>query len=137
MSESDRDQIENHLAQYCFAVDRDSAEAIANLFWEDARLEFNGVYEGRSAIRQCYDDWIKSARDPVEGLRHLIYIPRVEIDGDHAMAETYVDADCHVRKSGRAIRLRATYRDRLQRRNGEWRFAERCIVNMRSLDPPR
>jgi hypothetical protein len=114
-------------------TDRESAEAIAALFWEDARLEFNGLHRGSEAIRQCYDSWIKTARDPVEGLRHLIYRPRIEIDGDRARAETYVDADCHVRKSGRTIQLRAVYRDQLSKRNGEWRFSERCIENMRSL----
>jgi len=69
----------------------------------------------------------------VEGLRHLVYVPRIEIDGDLAVAETYVDADCHVRKSGRTIHLRALYQDQLSRRNGEWRLSERRIVNMRNL----
>ncbi len=133
VTQSDRDQIENHLAAYCFVVDRASAEDIAALFWEDARLEFNGLHEGGEAIRQCYENWIKTARDPVEGLRHLIYVPRIAVDGDRAEAETYVDADCHVRKSGRVIQLRALYRDVLTKRSGEWRFFHRRIVNMRSL----
>lgn len=131
---SDYEQIQNHLAKYCFAVDRESAGEIASLFWEDARLEFNGVHHGFEEIRRCYDDWIKKMRDPVEGLRHLIYVPRIHIDGDRAAAETYVDADAHVRKSGRSVRLRALYRDRLAKRNGEWRFSERLIVGMRNLD---
>ncbi len=133
MSLSERELIQHHLAKYCFAVDRDTAEEIAALFWDDARLDFNGSYTGREEIRQCYAEWIRKARDPVEGLRHLIYVPLIEIDGDHARAETYVDADAHIRKSGRTILLRALYRDRLSRRNGEWRFAERHIVGMRSL----
>jgi hypothetical protein len=131
--QSDRDQVENHLAKYCFAVDRDSADDIAALFWEDARLEFNGVHQGGEAIRQCYENWIKTARDPVDGLRHLIYVPRIEIEGERAEAETYVDADCHLRKNGRVIQLRALYQDRLSKRSGEWRFSERRIVNMRGL----
>lgn len=51
MPQSDRDLIQNDLAHYCFTVDRDSAEEIAALFWEYARLEFNGVREGAEAIR--------------------------------------------------------------------------------------
>jgi SnoaL-like domain len=133
VTESDRDLIANHLARYCFVVDRDSAEAIAALFWEDARLEFNGTYVGREAIRQCYAEWIRTARDPVEGLRHMIYVPLIAINGDEATAETYVDTDAHSRKSGRTILLRSLYRDRLHRRHGEWRFAERHIVPMRRL----
>jgi SnoaL-like domain len=133
MTHSDRELIQNHLAKYCFVVDRESADAIADLFWEDARLDFNGIYSGRGEIRRCYAEWIKKARDPVEGLRHLIYVPLIEIDGDSAVAETYVDADAHVRKSGRTILLRSLYRDRLSKRHGEWRFADRHIVAMRSL----
>ena len=105
--------IQNHLARYCFVVDRGTAEEIAALFWDDARLDFNGMHIGFDAIRACYANWIVKLRDPVEGLRHLIYIPLIELEGSHAVAETYVDADAHVRRSGRAIQLRALYRDRL------------------------
>ena len=133
MSQTDREQIQNHLAKYCFVVDRDTAEDIAALFWDDARLEFNGTHIGYEQIRQCYAEWIRKLRDPVEGLRHLIYVPLMTIEGDSAVVETYVDADCHVRKSGRTILLRSLYRDRLTKRNDEWRFAERQIVAMRSL----
>ena len=133
MAQTDRERIVNHLARYCFVVDRGTADEIAALFWDDARLDFNGIYNGYAEIRQCYAEWIARARDPVEGLRHLIHVPYIELDGDAARAVTYVDADCHVRRSGRTILLRATYRDRLSRRAGEWRFAERHIVAMRRL----
>jgi len=133
MSQSDYHKIQNHLARYCFAVDHGSADEIADLFWDDARLEFDGTHVGRQAIRRCYATWIRTKRDPVEGLRHLIYVPLIEIDGDGASAKTYVDADAHTRRRGRTILLRSLYRDRLHRRNGEWRFVERHIVPMRSL----
>jgi hypothetical protein len=133
MTHSDREQIQNHLARYCFTVDQGTSEQIAALFWEDARLDFNGIHSGFEAILQCYAEWIRKARDPVEGLRHLIYVPLIDIDGETAQAETYVDADCHVRRSGRAIQLRSLYRDRLTKRNGEWRFSDRHIVAMPSL----
>ena len=133
MPDSEREQIQNHLARYCFTVDRGTAEEIADLFWDDARLDFNGIYTGAKAIRQCYVEWIAQARDPVEGLRHLIYVPLIDVDGDRAQAETYVDADCHVRRSGRAIQLRSLYRDQLTKRNGEWRFSDRHIVAMPGL----
>lgn len=133
MSQSDRELIQNHLARYCFAVDRESADAIAALFWDDARLEFNGTHVGREAIRACYEDWINTKRAPVEGLRHMIYMPLIDLGGDHARTETYVDADAHTRRSGRTVLLRSLYRDRFAKRNGEWRFLEREIVPMRSL----
>ncbi|MGE0337384.1 MAG: nuclear transport factor 2 family protein [Gammaproteobacteria bacterium] len=133
MSQSDFELIQNHLARYCFAVDHGSADEIADLFWDDATLEFGGLHTGRAAIRACYAAWIRTKRDPVEGLRHLIYVPLIEIDGDHASTQTYVDADAHTRRSGRPVLLRSLYRDRFRKQDGEWRFAHRHIVPMRSL----
>ena len=139
MPDSDREQIQNHLARYCFTVDQGTADQIAGLFWDDARLDFNGIFTDSEAIRDCYVEWIRKARDPVEGLRHLIYVPLIDIDEDSALTETYVDADCHARRSGRAIQLRSLYRDRLTKRHGEWRFSDRHIVAMPSLQgsPPK
>ena len=136
MSTTEREQIENHLARYCFAVDEGTADDIAALFWDDARLEFNGSHVGRDAIRQCYADWIVRLRDPVDEIRHLLYVPLIDIEGDEATAATYVDADALTRRSGRAVQLRACYRDRLARRDGEWRFAERLIIGMTSFTAP-
>ena len=136
---SDYEKIQNHLARYCFAVDTASAEEITNLFWEDAVLEFNGHHYGEDEILRCYCNWIENMRDPVEGLRHLIHIPLIEIDGDSAISECYADADAHSRRKGRFIENRAVYRDKLSRRDGEWRFSERRIVWMRGAkeDMPR
>lgn len=137
MGTTARGLIENHLARYCFAVDNGTADDIAALFWDDAHLEFNGSHVGYAAIRRCYADWIARMRDPVDEIRHLLYVPLIEIEGKEADATTYVDADALTRRSGRVVQLRACYRDRLAQRNGEWRFAERRIVGMRSFTAPR
>lgn len=130
----DLERVRNHLARYCHVVDRENADTIAGLFWDDAVLDFNGRHEGAAAIRRCYADWIAAMREPVVGLRHLIYAPAIELDGDSATAETYFDADGHSRKRGTPIRLRGLYSDRLSRRDGHWRFAEREIRLFEPLD---
>ena len=137
MIQTDRELIQNHLARYCFVVDRGTADEIAALFWNDARLDFNGVHVGYEAIRQCYADWITEKREVVKELRHLLYTPLIDLDGDQALAETYADADARTRRSGRVVQLRSSYRDRLTKRDGEWRFAERHIVGMQSFSAPR
>lgn len=128
---SDYEQIQNHLADYCFRVDRDSADAIAALFWDDAYLELYGKHQGIAAIRAAYANWITTMRDPVEGLRHCIFAPHIQLDGDEATSECYANADAHTRKKGRLIQLRALYKDRLAKRNGEWRFSDRRIIVFR------
>ena len=137
MSPTDQLAIQNHLAKYCILVDTGEPAQIADLFWDDARLEFGGEYRGSAAIKQCYEKWAVEMRDPVEGLRHLLHIPCIEIDGDQATSLSYADADGHAKRSGKPIRNRATFIDRLRRENGQWKFAYRKIVWMRGLDEPR
>ncbi len=132
MPPTDYEQIQNHLARYCHIVDRDGVDAIAALFWDDATLEFDGTFNGIAEIRGCYSQWIEKMRDPVVGLRHLIHSPSIEILDAEAAAECYFDADCHIRANDRPIQLRGIYKDRLAKRNGEWRFLERQIILYKS-----
>ena len=130
---SDREQISNLLAKYCFVTDRGSAEEMAEMFWEDATVQFGDrVNRGIDAVRNGFAAWIAKMRDPVDGLRHVLHTPWIDIDGDTAVAEAYYDADGHSRKRGTPIHLRGVYRDRLERRSNEWRFLEREIQIWRS-----
>ena len=130
---SEREQVANLLAKYCFVTDRGSAEEMAALFWDDASVTFGeNVNSGIDAVRAGFAAWIAKMRDPVEGLRHVLHTPLIEIDGDAATAEAYYDADGHSRRRGKRIHLRGLYRDRLERRNGEWRFLAKEIQIWRS-----
>jgi len=62
-----------------------------------------------------------------------LHTPLIEIDGDTATAEAYYDADGHSKNKGRLIQLRGVYRDRLEKRSGEWRFIEREVQIWRSV----
>ena len=125
---SDFEQIHSLLAAYCHVTDRGTAEDIATFYWDDARLVFNDEFNGRAEIEASYEDWIKNMRDPVENLRHLIYSPYVEIEGDAARAVCYFDADGTSRKKGTPIFLKGEYQDHLQKRDGAWKLAERRII---------
>ncbi len=134
MSASDHEQIQSLLAKYCFATDRGTAEEMAALFWDDAVVQFGeNRNEGIEAVTAGFAAWIRKMRDPVEGLRHLLHTPCIDISGNHATAEAYYDADGHSRNKGRRISLRGLYRDRLEKRDGEWRFVAREIQIWRSM----
>ncbi len=134
MTASDYEQIQSLLAKYCFVTDRGSAEEMATLFWDDAVVKFgDNTNEGIEAVTAGFAAWIAKMRDPVEGLRHVLHTPCIEIDGDTATAEAYYDADGHSRNKGRRISLRGLYRDRLEKRNGEWRFRQKEIQIWRSM----
>ncbi len=131
---NDYQQIQHLIARYCFLADQGSAGEIAATFWEDATLRFGrrSRNEGAEAIRAGLQKWIEKMRDPVVGLRHMAHAPAIDIVGTSATAETYYDADGHSRKRRWPIHLRGVYRDRLEKRGGEWRFVERHIVIMDS-----
>ncbi len=134
MSATDQEQIQSLLAKYCFVTDRGTAEEMAALFWDDAVVKFgDNRNEGIEAVTDGFAAWIRKMRDPVEGLRHVLHTPCIEISGDCATAEAYYDADGHSRNKGRRISLRGLYRDRLEKRNGEWRFAAKEIQIWRSM----
>ena len=127
---NDYQQIQHLIARWCFVADTGSVEEMTAMFWEEGRLWFGrrSQNDGLEAIRVGLQRWIEKMRDPVVGLRHLAYAPLIEIDGDRARAQTYYDADGHSRKRRWPIHLRGVYRDRLEKRNGEWRLLERRIV---------
>ncbi|MEM6744154.1 MAG: nuclear transport factor 2 family protein [Pseudomonadota bacterium] len=125
------------IARYRRLSDHAGAPEIAAQFRPEGVLEFDGIHEGRAAVEAAYGRWIERKRAPVEGLRRLAYPPAVafEMEGGGvrgmgtatATAETYFDADGRLRTSGRMIRLRGLYRDRLERRDGVWRFLRKRI----------
>lgn len=120
---TDQESIQNLYAGYCFAVDRGSADDITAYFWEDCYLNFGGnIHEGAEEARIGFSKWIQKMRDPVKGLRHCLYTPLIEVDGDRAAAEAYYDADGHAGRKGKPIQLRGLYRSTLEKRSGEWRF---------------
>lgn len=131
---TDYEQINSLLARYCFVVDTGDAEEIAGLFWENAEVDFNGsVNSGANEMQKGFRRWIEKYRDPVVGLRHTIHLPVIDLDGDTATAKMYYDADGHSRRRGRLISLRGVYVDRLEKRQGEWRFAKRTVSIFRSM----
>ena len=131
---SDYEQISNVLAKYCFATDRGTAEDIAACFWDDAEVNFAGrINSGKEAFTLGFEKWITKMRDPLVGLRHILHTPLIEIRGETATAEAYYDADGHSKNKGKLIQLRGVYRDKLEKRGGEWRLLAREVQIWRSV----
>lgn len=131
---SDHKQIQNLYAGYCFAVDRGTADDIAAYFWDDCYLNFGGnIHQGAEEARVGFSKWIAKMRTPVQGLRHCLYTPLIEIDGNVAKAEAYYDADGHAGRKGKPIQLRGLYRSTLERRNDEWRFIKHEVQIWNSI----
>ncbi|MEL6874840.1 MAG: nuclear transport factor 2 family protein [Pseudomonadota bacterium] len=133
----DHQQIQNLYAEYCFAVDRGTADDIAAFFWGDCYLNFGGnIHEGVDEARTGFAKWIAKMRDPVQGLRHCLYTPAITVTGERATAEAYYDADGHAGRKGKPIQLRGLYRSTLEKREGEWRFLKHEVQIWDSIREP-
>lgn len=122
-----RYHIDDLLSRYVQAIDRCDAEKLKPLFWPDAVIDL-GVFAGKAP------DFVQFAMSMLKSLNstmHFIAKGVVEFDDDdNARGETYLIAFHEVpEETGIVDRVGAgRYIDRFQRRNGEWRIAERVYV---------
>ena len=116
----DRDEILQLLYRYNHAVDAGDAEGWADTFAED------GVFDAMGQVLTGRDALVGFASS-VQGMRHVILNPLVEIAGDTAHVRAYL-----VLLTGGSIAMTGAYEDDLVRTPGGWRFAKRVF----SADPP-
>jgi hypothetical protein len=129
----DKQAIYELLCRYCRGVDRLDKELVLSCFHPDTPDTHLGLagklYTG--TIEEYLDAEFPKFRDTIEGVMHYIMNFLCEVDGDHALAETYQlsttwgkdpsDPRVNMQNSNRYI-------DRFERRNGEWRIAERQLM---------
>ena len=121
---SDKDEIRELLARYCFALDADRFEDMAALFTADGVWETAfGTGTGRTGIAA-------QARGTATGTRprriHLTTNIVIDLDGDSATARSnwvvIQNSD-----AGPVIGSGGTYADRLVKVDGQWFFRHRTI----------
>jgi hypothetical protein len=103
------------LARYCAALDRDDVDAVVALFTDDARYTVFGRTIDREELGRML-------RDAPKGI-HLGGLPVIELDGPRARVTQnliFVDARSH------AMRL-VLYDDELLDTAAGWRFASRRV----------
>jgi uncharacterized protein (TIGR02246 family) len=121
---SDKDDIRELLARYCFALDADRFEDMAALFTPDGVWETAfGTGTGRTGI-------VAQARSIATGPRprrtHLTTNIVIDLDGDTATAQSnwVVIANS---PNGPTIGSGGGYSDRLEKVDGRWFFKHRTI----------
>jgi uncharacterized protein (TIGR02246 family) len=121
---SDKDEIRELLARYCFALDADRFEEMAALFTPD------GVWETAFGTGTGRDGIVAQARGIATGPRprrvHLTINILIELDGDTATARSnwvlvQNGPEAPVIGSG------GGYSDRLAKVDGRWFFSHRTI----------
>jgi ketosteroid isomerase-like protein len=121
----DRTAIQDCLLRYTRGVDRHDRELMLSAYWPDA-FDDHGVAEGYAAD---FVDWAIGWHGEFQTKHHhAISNHTVEIDGDTAHGETYYTFWGENKGAPPQLSF-GRYVDRFEKRNGEWRIADRVCVN--------
>lgn len=125
----DRHEIWQVLQRYGRGLDRLDRKLVRSCYFDDA-IEDHGAFVGRP------DDFIEWANQSTMNFitqHHGLMNHFCELDGNDAYAETYyvftgvAEKPPHFQSMGRYI-------DHFQKRNGEWRIANRVTIIERNFD---
>jgi hypothetical protein len=131
----DKQAIAEVVLRYCRGIDRMDRELVRSCYHPDA-TDSHGSFEGGI---DAFLDWVWRLLARYESTMHFVGNLLVEPRGDVARAETYGVA--YHRSASEDPKLSLTtgfrYVDRFERRDGEWRIAERIAVTewVRREDP--
>jgi len=131
----DRFEIQDVLFRYARAVDRLDYDAIAECYFDDA-IDTHGGYIGDAA--GLVED-IRERHRTIDSAQHFITNVLIDFeDEDRAHVESY--CLCYLRQQPepgsdvhRTSVVRCRYVDRFERRDGQWRIADRVVVFDESL----
>lgn len=122
----DREKIRDVIARLARGEDRRDAAAITAAYWPDSRTDY-GVFEG------SFDDylaWVVPGAEAIKNTQHVLGQSVVELDGETALVETHVNSYHRVDMGAgdRDTLIGGRYLDRMEKRNGEWRIAQRTML---------
>ena len=112
---------------YCRAIDRCDKELLRTVYWPDA-VDQHGIFNGNALE---FVEFIVPLLSGMKSTTHQISNILIDLRGDHAAVETYVCA-YHAVPDGAGnhsdLIVGGRYLDRMERRHGEWRIAQRTFV---------
>jgi ketosteroid isomerase-like protein len=122
---SDRDAVRAVVVRYFVGVDRLDPEMIDSTYHPDA-VDVRGPRTIHGAT--AGEDIVATNSKSMATTRHHITTHHIEVDGDTAVSEAYC-LGVHVTagEPGRRMQTSGRYIDRLERRTGEWRIAQREV----------
>ena len=125
---TDRMEIVELTAKYCWALDTCSYDALDDVFTADATADLFEDLVGRDAIKAR----IKRALEPLDGTQHMVSNHVVTITNDTATCRCYLQSQ-HVRKQesgGSNFIVAGRYEDTLRRTPDGWRITHRVLTTM-------
>lgn len=132
IDDDEQARIERHitraLLEYARAVDTRDYDSVAACYWPDAHDE----HADFSGARDAYVAWLREVLPPIAVSTHQFTGTLVDVESpDVARAESWCLNTLVFRSSGapdRHTTAHLRYLDRFERREGEWRVADRRVV---------
>ena len=122
----DREKIRDALARLARGEDRRDADLIKSAYWPDSVTDY-GVFRGDF---DAYLAWVVPGADAIPATQHLLGQSYIELAGDTARVETQVQSyhrvDYGTEHHDTVIGGR--YLDVFEKRDGDWRIAERTML---------
>jgi SnoaL-like domain len=123
------------IVRYGHGIDSLDMRVVASCYFDDA-TEDRGRFVGSLAE---FLPWLEAELRKLESCWHLLGYPRIELEGDAAGVETYCLAIHRTRptaeRAGSELLIPCRYRDRFERRAGEWRIARRTAIYEPTIMP--
>jgi hypothetical protein len=122
----DHFRIRQVLERYCRGVDRLDKALLDSVYWPDA-TDDHGLYAGPGIE---FSNFLFPNFANYVATMHVIAQSNIEVTGLTAVAETYFIAGHRAEQEEGTSFLTAwgRYVDRLEKRNDEWRIADRVVV---------
>ncbi len=119
----DRQAIVDCVHRYARGLDRRDEAMLRSAYHPDA-IEDHGAYVGGVDGLVQY---LLKVHEPFAGYQRHVTTSNVDIDGDEAHAESYFLSVIRIEGSERLMLTAGRYVDRLERREREWRIANRVV----------
>lgn len=123
--------LDHHSIQQCLirlarGEDRRNAGLISASYWPDSITDY-GVFKGDF---QAYLDWVVPGSAQIPVTQHILGQSYIVIEGDGARVETQVTSYHRIDmgEQHRDTVIGGRYLDRMEKRAGEWRIAERTML---------
>ena len=123
--------IEQLMIRYAERIDANDPEGAAACFTKDGIGNYWGIYKGRQEIAKRLG-YILTL---FTSTSHHLTNTSIKLNGDSATAMSYVYAFHTMADSGEPMHYWGRWVDRLQRTEEGWRFAQREVVGVGSIEP--
>ena len=123
---ADREAIRDCLMRYCRGIDRMDPQVLASAYWPGA-MDYHTGFTG--TVEQ-FIEWALPRLAAMEQNMHMIGNVLIRIDGDAAKVESYLwSVSVMPGDDPRQVMVCGRYLDRFEKRDDEWRIAERLVVH--------